>query len=44
MLTASGGPFRERTLAAMAAVTPEQAVAHPNWRMGAKISVDSAPP
>ena len=42
MLTASGGPFRERPLAAMAAVTPAEAVAHPNWRMGAKISVDSA--
>jgi 1-deoxy-D-xylulose-5-phosphate reductoisomerase len=42
MLTASGGPFRQWTLAAMAAATPEQAVAHPNWRMGAKISVDSA--
>ncbi len=42
VLTASGGPFRERTKAAMTAVTPAQAVAHPNWRMGAKISVDSA--
>jgi 1-deoxy-D-xylulose-5-phosphate reductoisomerase len=42
VLTASGGPFRERPLAAMAAVTPAEAVAHPNWRMGAKISVDSA--
>jgi 1-deoxy-D-xylulose-5-phosphate reductoisomerase len=42
ILTASGGPFRERDLAAMAAVTPAQAVAHPNWRMGSKISVDSA--
>jgi 1-deoxy-D-xylulose-5-phosphate reductoisomerase len=42
ILTASGGPFRERTLAEMARMTPEQAVAHPNWRMGAKISVDSA--
>ena len=42
ILTASGGPFRERELAAMAEVTPEQAVAHPNWDMGAKISVDSA--
>jgi 1-deoxy-D-xylulose-5-phosphate reductoisomerase len=42
MLTASGGPFRERPLSAMAAVTPAEAVAHPNWRMGAKISVDSA--
>ncbi len=42
VLTASGGPFREWTLAEMAGVTPEQAVAHPNWSMGAKISVDSA--
>jgi 1-deoxy-D-xylulose-5-phosphate reductoisomerase len=42
ILTASGGPFRTATLAAMAAMTPEQAVAHPNWSMGAKISVDSA--
>jgi len=42
VLTASGGPFRERPLAAMANVTPAEAVAHPNWRMGAKISVDSA--
>jgi len=42
MLTASGGPFRRASRAEMAAATPEQAVAHPNWRMGAKISVDSA--
>lgn len=42
ILTASGGPFRDRTLAEMERMTPEQAVAHPNWRMGAKISVDSA--
>jgi 1-deoxy-D-xylulose-5-phosphate reductoisomerase len=42
ILTASGGPFRTWSLAAMATVTPEQAVAHPNWDMGAKISVDSA--
>ena len=42
ILTASGGPFRKRDLAAMADVTPEEAVAHPNWDMGAKISVDSA--
>jgi 1-deoxy-D-xylulose-5-phosphate reductoisomerase len=41
-LTASGGPFRTRSKAEMAAVTPAQAVAHPNWSMGAKISVDSA--
>jgi 1-deoxy-D-xylulose-5-phosphate reductoisomerase len=42
VLTASGGPFRTWTAQAMAGVTPEQAVAHPNWSMGAKISVDSA--
>jgi 1-deoxy-D-xylulose-5-phosphate reductoisomerase len=42
ILTASGGPFREKDLDYMARVTPEQAVAHPNWDMGAKISVDSA--
>lgn len=41
-LTASGGPFREYTAKQMSSVTPEQAVAHPNWDMGAKISVDSA--
>jgi 1-deoxy-D-xylulose-5-phosphate reductoisomerase len=42
VLTASGGPFREWSLEALAAVTPEQACAHPNWVMGRKISVDSA--
>ncbi len=42
ILTASGGPFRERTLEEMRRVTPAEAVAHPNWNMGAKISVDSA--
>lgn len=42
VLTASGGPFRDWTLAAMRDATPAQAVAHPNWTMGAKISVDSA--
>jgi 1-deoxy-D-xylulose-5-phosphate reductoisomerase len=41
-LTASGGPFRTFSRAQMASVTPAQAVAHPNWTMGAKISVDSA--
>jgi 1-deoxy-D-xylulose-5-phosphate reductoisomerase len=41
-LTASGGPFRTWTQAQLDAATPEQAVAHPNWDMGAKISVDSA--
>ncbi|MBH64605.1 MAG: 1-deoxy-D-xylulose-5-phosphate reductoisomerase [Alphaproteobacteria bacterium] len=42
ILTASGGPFRTLDLEVMAHVTPAQAVAHPNWDMGAKISVDSA--
>lgn len=42
ILTASGGPFRTWSAAAIAAATPEQAVAHPNWSMGQKISVDSA--
>ncbi len=42
ILTASGGPFLRLDRAAMEKVTPEQAVAHPNWDMGAKISVDSA--
>jgi len=42
ILTASGGPFRRHSLEQMAQMTPEQAVAHPNWSMGAKISVDSA--
>ena len=42
VLTASGGPFRGWTREQMATVTPSQAVAHPNWSMGAKISVDSA--
>jgi 1-deoxy-D-xylulose-5-phosphate reductoisomerase len=41
-LTASGGPFRTWSGAQLAAATPAQAVAHPNWDMGAKISVDSA--
>ncbi|HXC57206.1 MAG TPA: 1-deoxy-D-xylulose-5-phosphate reductoisomerase [Rhizomicrobium sp.] len=41
-LTASGGPFRDWTLQQMSVATVEQAVAHPNWSMGAKISVDSA--
>jgi 1-deoxy-D-xylulose-5-phosphate reductoisomerase len=41
-LTASGGPFREWSRGRMESATPEQAVAHPNWSMGAKISVDSA--
>ena len=42
VLTASGGPFRTKSRAEMAGMSPEQAVAHPNWSMGAKISVDSA--
>ncbi|MBE9533049.1 MAG: 1-deoxy-D-xylulose-5-phosphate reductoisomerase [Proteobacteria bacterium] len=42
ILTASGGPFRDYKLADLENVTPEQAVAHPNWSMGQKISVDSA--
>ena len=42
VLTASGGPFRKTPLAALANVTPEQALAHPNWRMGNRITVDSA--
>ena len=42
LLTASGGPFRNTPLAALADVTPEAACAHPNWVMGRKISVDSA--
>jgi 1-deoxy-D-xylulose-5-phosphate reductoisomerase len=42
ILTASGGPFRTWSRSAMAAASPEQAVAHPNWSMGAKISIDSA--
>jgi 1-deoxy-D-xylulose-5-phosphate reductoisomerase len=42
ILTASGGPFRTLGLQEMARVTPQQAVRHPNWSMGAKISVDSA--
>ncbi|MEO7916428.1 MAG: 1-deoxy-D-xylulose-5-phosphate reductoisomerase, partial [Dokdonella sp.] len=41
-LTASGGPFRGRSSTELKAVTPEEACAHPNWRMGRKISVDSA--
>ncbi|MEM6851679.1 MAG: 1-deoxy-D-xylulose-5-phosphate reductoisomerase, partial [Pseudomonadota bacterium] len=42
ILTASGGPFRQWSADRMAAATPAEAVAHPNWSMGAKISVDSA--
>ncbi|WP_114093367.1 1-deoxy-D-xylulose-5-phosphate reductoisomerase [Thalassospira xiamenensis] len=42
LLTASGGPFREWSLDDMKSVSPKQAMAHPNWDMGAKISIDSA--
>ncbi|GLS04126.1 1-deoxy-D-xylulose 5-phosphate reductoisomerase [Chitiniphilus shinanonensis] len=42
LLTASGGPFRTRALDTFAAITPAEAVKHPNWSMGRKISVDSA--
>ncbi|MCA8870089.1 MAG: 1-deoxy-D-xylulose-5-phosphate reductoisomerase [Rhodobacteraceae bacterium] len=42
ILTASGGPFRQWSVEQLDAATPEQAVAHPNWDMGARISVDSA--
>jgi 1-deoxy-D-xylulose-5-phosphate reductoisomerase len=42
VLTASGGPFRKTPLAALSSVTREQALAHPNWRMGNRITIDSA--
>lgn len=42
ILTASGGPFRTRNLAELSGVTPADALAHPNWQMGRKISIDSA--
>lgn len=42
ILTASGGPFRERDPNTLEHVTPQEAIAHPNWDMGAKISIDSA--
>jgi 1-deoxy-D-xylulose-5-phosphate reductoisomerase len=42
ILTASGGPFRTFTLDQIAAVTPEQALAHPSWKMGRKVTIDSA--
>ncbi len=42
ILTASGGPFRDRPAGELHSVTPEQALAHPNWDMGRKISIDSA--
>jgi 1-deoxy-D-xylulose-5-phosphate reductoisomerase len=42
VLTASGGPFRDRPLGELAAVTPDEALAHPTWQMGPKITIDSA--
>ncbi len=42
ILTASGGPFRQKPIDELSAITPEEAIAHPNWSMGAKISVDSS--
>lgn len=42
VLTASGGPFRNTPIARLARVTPEQALAHPNWKMGRRITIDSA--
>jgi 1-deoxy-D-xylulose-5-phosphate reductoisomerase len=42
VLTASGGPFRKTPLKSLASATPEQALAHPNWRMGNRITIDSA--
>ncbi len=42
VLTASGGPFRKTPLAALESVSPEQALAHPNWKMGNRITIDSA--
>ncbi|OIQ25478.1 1-deoxy-D-xylulose-5-phosphate reductoisomerase [uncultured Vibrio sp.] len=42
LLTGSGGPFRYSDVTSLSSVTPEQAIAHPNWSMGPKISVDSA--
>ncbi len=43
ILTASGGPFRNTPLEALAYVTPEQALNHPTWKMGNRITIDSAP-
>ena len=42
VLTASGGPFREMPVSQMAKVTPQQALVHPNWKMGQRITIDSA--
>src|SRR5206468_12473400 len=41
-VTASGGPFRERALGELASVTPEEALRHPTWKMGPKVTIDSA--
>jgi len=42
ILTASGGPFRQKTLEELEAVTPQEALSHPTWRMGTKVTIDSA--
>ena len=42
LLTGSGGPFRKKSLSSIKLATPKQAINHPIWKMGAKISVDSA--
>ena len=42
IITASGGPFRQRTLQELKGITPDEACAHPNWKMGRKISIDSS--
>jgi len=42
ILTASGGPFRDKSLADLAEVTPEEALAHPTWQMGTKVTIDSS--
>lgn len=42
ILTASGGPFRQRPVSTFASITPEEALAHPTWKMGPRISIDSA--
>ena len=42
ILTASGGPFRDYSREEMAAITPEQALRHPSWQMGKKVTIDSA--
>lgn len=42
IITASGGPFRDRSRSSLSGVTPDEALAHPNWKMGKRISIDSA--